>query len=61
MVNILRYSVALKYLLKERKMSEDYLAKKLKKDPSSINRWKNYKQASFMEHDLKKWIDKYKY
>ena len=41
MVNILRYSVALKYLLKERKMSEDYLAKKLKKDPSTINRWTN--------------------
>ena len=41
MNNILRYSVSLKYLLKERNMSENYLAKKLKKDNSTINRWTN--------------------
>ena len=41
MNNILRYSLSLKYLLKERNMSENYLAKKLKKDNSTINRWTN--------------------
>ena len=41
MNNILRYSVSLKYLLKDRNISANYLAKKLKKDPSTINRWIN--------------------
>ena len=41
MNNILRYSLSLNYLLKERNISENYLAKKLKKDPSTINRWTN--------------------
>jgi len=38
-MNIIKYKYPLKYLLKNKNISEEYLAKKLGKDFSTINRW----------------------
>ena len=38
-MNIIKYKYPLKYLLKNKNISEKYLAKKLGKDFSTINRW----------------------
>tara|TARA_B100001093_G_C26361089_1_gene814510 strand:+ start:158 stop:418 length:261 start_codon:yes stop_codon:yes gene_type:complete len=38
-MNIIKYKYPLKHLLKSKNISEEYLAKKLGKDFSTINRW----------------------